>query len=136
MEIDMEDIGILYYFLALGAILFIYFVLLFWDDVTDIFYPGRIRRIRVVKKWSSFHKGLSQMASRTVVSQHQLIDVKYPDSKRPDKKHTLDCKNGMLYDSLSVGKEYTVTVKFFQITKIHKKRKEMAKNGSNRNGKR
>lgn len=132
----MEDIGILYYFLALIAILFIYFVLLFWDDVTDIFYSGKVRRIRVVKKWSSFHKGLSQMTSRTVVSQHALIDVKYPESKRPDKIHTLDCKTGMLYSSLSVGKEYTVTIKFFQIVKIHKKRKENDRNGSNRNGKR
>lgn len=132
----MEDIEILYYFMALGAILFIYFVLLFWDDVTDIFYPGRVRRIRVIKKWTSFHEGLSQMCSRTVVSAHMLIDVKYPESRRPEKKHTLDCKTSMLYNSLSVGKEYTVTVKFFQITKIHKKRKEMNKNGSNRNGKR
>ena len=89
--------------------------------LTQIFFPKRKKRITVVKKYISQHKGLNQTRSRATLSENYIIKCRYPDSENADKIHTFNCMDKSLYESLKTGKSYTVTIKMFEVVQLDKK---------------
>lgn len=89
--------------------------------LAQLFSPKKKKRISVVKKYISEHKGLSPMRSRETVSENYIIQCRFPDSKRPDKIHTLNCNVKSVYSSLKTGKTYSVEIKMFEIIRVCKK---------------
>lgn len=99
----------------IGAFL-IYFIIY-------IFYKGREVRIFVVRKRKNLYKTYSRRHG-TGTQEHYVVYAKYQNS---DKIHTLGC-DGYIYQKLSAGNGYNVTVKLMWIKKVHREKLKSKKN--------
>ncbi len=90
------------------------FLILF---LLSIFYHGKKREITILNKRTTNYQGLNSTRSKWTTVQHYTVDCKYKNS---NKVHTLRCSFS-IYNDLKLNKSYIVTIKMFEIIKLHRK---------------
>lgn len=81
------------------------------------FAKAHKKKIYVLKKRQTYHQGLDNTQSKSVVHTHYTIDCKYEGT---DKIHTLNCPYD-IYNYIKEGETYFVTVKLFDIISINRR---------------